>query len=460
VPTNLYQEDLRAPERIVVVSDIHMGPPSPRPLFRSQSELASLVRGLSSTEGAVDLIILGDALDYLAFAEDALTFARDVAVQKTDAILSANSAIFDALARFVARDKTRIVWSIGNHDIELAFSEVRERIETRVLGRPGRDPRLVWHISPRVISYDLAGGTVLRLVHGNEPDAWNRVNVNEVIKIAAMGGAADFVYPLGSRMVAKVLNVLKAQGYGHIDLLKPEESVALPLTLALWPDQAWPLVQAAAPLVARATLNEFVSAAFRPGPQRVSTGSEQHLDDAALLRDVLTTNGAEENVPGLQRASVGIRRTASWMLTRAAAKANAASQAFSVDLVDNVDREIIKTTQGFPSSAPETDHTPREVVVAGHTHLARSARLGCAHYFNTGTWAHLMKLPRNFDGRQMEWIAEQLKAAMENPSRAASDLRPFSRLTYVDVNLTGDGYHPFVARLMEHAPSPELAVVP
>lgn len=51
--------------------------------------------------------------------------------------------------------------------------------------------------------------------------------------VAGAGGPPNDVYPIGSWLVAEVLNPPKADGCTYVDLLKPEETVSLPLTVAL-----------------------------------------------------------------------------------------------------------------------------------------------------------------------------------------------------------------------------------
>ncbi|MFY0531741.1 metallophosphoesterase [Nannocystis pusilla] len=209
--------------RILVISDLHLGINDQMCIFTAGDALAHFLDWVAGTPGAVELVILGDALDYLQIEPwsqaDPVT-----ALAKTEKILDANRAVFAALGRVAA--KHSLVWCIGNHDLELLFDPVRARIE-KELGRG-----LCWHLDGAPITREVAGGAKLRLVHGNDGDAFNRVDYAALTKIAAAGGDLAAAYPLGSRLVAEVFNPLKYEGYRYVDLLKPEEEVALPLTLA------------------------------------------------------------------------------------------------------------------------------------------------------------------------------------------------------------------------------------
>jgi hypothetical protein len=71
-----------------------------------------------------------------------------------------------------------------------------------------------------------------------------------------------------------------------------------------------------------------------------------------------------------------------------------------------------------------------------------------------------MRLPRTFEANDMSAMAEKLQAALADPSTAPRPLRPFRKLTYVEIDLREGGATPFRARLVEHAPPPELDAIP
>lgn len=438
--------------RVVVVSDIHMGPAEPHPLFQSGEALARLVRRVAADPGTADFVILGDALDYLAFAE-APCFTREEALSRTEQIVAANAVVFEALRDLAASGGKRIVWCLGNHDLELAFPAVRARLE-EALGSP-KPQSLQWHLSDEALDYELGGRSTLHLVHGNRVDVWNRVQVSALLAIADKGGSKDFLYPLGSRLVARVINVLKRRGYGHIDLLKPEETVALPLTLALWPEDAWSLVREALPLLARASLEDLLSPAS-PGPRMVAQ-VEPATDDVSLLRSALASPTTPADAGPRQVSLIdGLKRGVASRLHQRAAKSNAESHAFSLDVPAEADLAIIADMDAPQAAAVGG---VGRVLVAGHTHLKKSIPRRSSHYFNTGTWAQLMRLSRALDGEDLGELASKLRAAVEDPASAPRELRPKPTLTYVDVAIPNDG-RSYSARLVEHEAPAEIDGVP
>lgn len=121
-------------QRIFVISDLHMAAKS-RGFFSAQDALSKFIAHVAATPGEVDLVILGDALDYLQI-EPYLDFTAPVAADKTDAIIDGNQPVFAALRAFVEQAGKRLRWVIGNHDLELLFPVVRELLEHEILGQP------------------------------------------------------------------------------------------------------------------------------------------------------------------------------------------------------------------------------------------------------------------------------------------------------------------------------------
>jgi UDP-2,3-diacylglucosamine pyrophosphatase LpxH len=449
------------PTRVVVISDLHLAGGNPGDLFHATAELSELIRGVGASADRAELVILGDALDYLQ-VDPYLGFTSDCAIAKTEAIVAANAPVFQAL-RDVVDTGHRIRWCIGNHDLELAFPGVRAVIERPLFGAAKADGRLEWRLDGGHLDYPIgSGAAVARLVHGNEPDAWNRVDYAALRALAEAGGDETFPYPPGSRLVAKVLNRLKAQGFLHVDLLKPEQTVALPLTLALWPSDVAGLLREAFPLLAKTTLAELKGRLLGPAVTFAAPG-ESAIDEGQLLLAALTADGDVEGLDEVLgtgpvplagvRFGVGsaVKSVLARWLRGAAERHSTSDDAFALDLPDDLHDTVTNTFEASGDVA---------LVVAGHTHLARSVSYPQGHYFNTGTWANLMRLPRSLRGAELEETSSLLRSAFEDPERAPAALRPFRKLTYVEIDLHGDGARPFAARLCVHRPAPVLASVP
>ncbi len=225
------------PKRIVVISDLHMGSPS-RALFTAHDALANFIDHLTASPAPVELVILGDAVDFLQFDEaphKALDFTAAAAAKKAKEIVAGHDDVFEALAGFLKAPGHTLRWFVGNHDIELLFEAVREVFEGAMGTKASPAGPLRWHLDGEAHDYALCNGAHVRVRHGNSADPWNDIDYAAAQKVADAGGSANYPYPPGSRLVAGVINPLKAKRFKHIDLLKPELTVAIPLSLALWP---------------------------------------------------------------------------------------------------------------------------------------------------------------------------------------------------------------------------------
>ena len=107
------------------------------------------------------------------------------------------------------------------------------------------------------IPYAVLRRPIIRLVHGNQGDRWNAVDYSAAEAAVQSGKTSNAVYPPGSRLVAEVLNPLHAQGFRHMHMLKPETTVALPLSIAFWPDETRKLLRAAFSLFAVKTRDDI-----------------------------------------------------------------------------------------------------------------------------------------------------------------------------------------------------------
>lgn len=450
------------PSRIAVISDLHMGSKE-RCIFTAHAALAGFIDALTKGPSPVELVVLGDAVDFLQLTPF-LDFTAATGVTKATSIVAEYKAVFDALGRFASGVGRTLRWFVGNHDVELLFPAVRKVLEDAV-GAP-----ITWHLTQERHDYELPSMAILRLGHGNHADPWNEVDLKETAKLIDAGKEADFRYPPGSRLVADVINPLKADGFKHIDLLKPEQSVALPLSLALWPKETKAYLAKALPNLFVATsrgvkahIKEWWSKgndrAFGPPPAPVAEATGEEAMLAATLRHIVNHDpadakgkGAEERAKKLQalladdmietliqgptggRAfSGGLRGLGSDLLRSASRRANDSASPWAIDEPDEL---VSFADKSFSGGNPDKV----ALVVAGHTHLARAMERNSGAYLNTGTWADLMRIPRNLADADFDALATSLKEALAKPETAPWALRPFRRLTYVDIRIDpGEG---------------------
>lgn len=160
---------------LLVVSDLHLGDGDPRlENWRAGQQTAWewLLRAAPrmARGGALELVINGDCFDFLQVAPPLST--RDetdaaVGVAKLERVIAAHGDWFAALRAFLAAPGRTVTFTTGNHDAELAFAPVRDRVRRATGARAGtvRFCRArAYHPLPQVA-----------IEHGCQTDPWNRI---------------------------------------------------------------------------------------------------------------------------------------------------------------------------------------------------------------------------------------------------------------------------------------------
>jgi UDP-2,3-diacylglucosamine pyrophosphatase LpxH len=411
--------------RLLVISDLHLGG-SPatdgKPAFQmcTTPGRARLVRFLdwaarsAGEERKTHLVIAGDVVDFLAEESSSgfLPFTGDdgEATDKLASILKSTSEVWNALCSFVERGNALTIM-LGNHDLELSLPGPR-RLLLDVLG-----PGMVEFI------YDNQAFTLgpVLVEHGNRYDDWNAVphdDLREVRSRLSRGEPADFDALPGSRMVIDLVNPMKAK-LSFVDLLKPEDATLLPFLALLAPDRYAQVVTTLKNRIRALRVRygpdqlpkdrNFIGAPVSSAPPSdvmgpLGTGSAVD-DDLLALADAAAAGG--------DAGMVGSTRS---FLDRWVDKLGAVYRQQQLDLLLRVLRALHQTQErAFDIKAesetylvPATELAQRgyKVIVFGHTHLAKQVPLAGratsdgteirsrAVYFNSGTWADLMALPR------------------------------------------------------------------
>lgn len=167
----------------------------------------------------VELIINGDYLDflnvpYLGEFEEGIT--EEIAMAKLEAIIAGHPRVMDALKKFASKPNKKITYLIGNHDAELFFEKVRERI-TQLWDPEGQYPsekvRLVADTDR--LNYDHG----LQIRHGNQFEASNQLDFEQPFQ-ELPNGKKVLNIPWGSIYVLKIINRLKWERL-NIDKIRP-----------------------------------------------------------------------------------------------------------------------------------------------------------------------------------------------------------------------------------------------
>ncbi len=392
-----------------VVSDLHLGGRVGFQIFGSTAELAWLIDQIASARppGRHALLINGDFVDFLA-EEPGAAFDADAAIGKIDGIWQRFDPVFAALQRLLATPERLLVVNLGNHDLELALPWVRAHLTRRLApSDEAAQARLVWITDGTGVRCRVAGARVV-CVHGNEVDSWNVADHERLRRIGRdrqFGLDVDAWTPnAGSQLVTEVMNPIKRQ-FPFVDLLKPESEGVLPILAALNPGAHRKLVE----LAAVAGRLAWDSARRRSGfldadasappsdyrPQPVFPVPDPQDSRRKLVEDVESAWRRDVEpislVRGTQRQQLGF-----WSATAGFFDGKPRHEVLR-EALEHLDRD-----RSFDAAAPDATFRDLDamigadidIVVAGHTHLERSLprSRGRGHYFNSGTWARLMRI--------------------------------------------------------------------
>ena len=388
------------PTTLYVISDLHLGGTPGSDGGRgfqicqpnTQALLARFIDGLPgrAANSDVRLVLAGDIVDFLA-EEPFQAFTSDpkAAHTKLGNILDGTAEVWDAVQRFVAQRQGAVTLMLGNHDIELALPGTRRLFLERI--GPGRIEFI----------YDneaFTCGPVL-IEHGNRFDEWNAVPHGALRRVRsqlsrALPAKPEFPALPGSRLVIDVMNPLKQQ-YAFIDLLKPEDAGALPIVAALGAGgvrEVWQFFQKY-----RQTWAVDFDENREPLDQEyIGAGDQSDQQMFDLAQDIAGGGDASQvgamgdflrGVAGAVTDKVRqARRTALFKAIRGSMGKH--RDAFDVD--KEIDTYLVPARTAAASGF--------QVIVYGHTHLAKRISLGVSGnalpvYLNTGTWADLMRVP-------------------------------------------------------------------
>jgi UDP-2,3-diacylglucosamine pyrophosphatase LpxH len=124
----------QAPELVIVASDIEIGPGGPNDDFVGSAWFAEWLHARPTAE-RVDLVLAGDTFDFLKCPVDGAWprhIDARVAMEKWRAISSAHVEMLDGIRDWLAGGDRHVWFILGNHDLELNFTELRLALRQRL----------------------------------------------------------------------------------------------------------------------------------------------------------------------------------------------------------------------------------------------------------------------------------------------------------------------------------------
>lgn len=219
----------------IVISDCHLSAglhfeseKNPHEDFFFDDEMVELFEFFSKGKYAdceVELIINGDYLDFLNVPyrgefEEAIT--EEFALYKLECIMAGHPKVMDALKRFASKPGKSITYNLGNHDADLFFPKVRERI-IRAWDAEGRHPSPNVKINFETPVLNLEGG--IQIHHGNQFEAVHVFNYrNPLLRDGLPQPVLNI--PWGSFYVLKIVNRFKWERE-YVDKVRPVKAMVL-----------------------------------------------------------------------------------------------------------------------------------------------------------------------------------------------------------------------------------------
>ena len=200
-------------------------------ILRETKRLANYILRLARQrpQGTLALVLNGDVFDTLA--EDVIGY---VAVDDAEATVqrimddASFAPIWQAMAVFVKLEGRKLVFVIGNHDIEIALPPVQRLILSRLAAKDALARTRIEFATAGAGFTCMVGNSRVFCIHGNEVDGWNYNRYEDLAKLArrmnaGLSLAQEEWHPnAGTKMVKEVMNSVK-RTYAWIDLLKPED---------------------------------------------------------------------------------------------------------------------------------------------------------------------------------------------------------------------------------------------
>jgi UDP-2,3-diacylglucosamine pyrophosphatase LpxH len=421
----------KTPNRLIVVSDLHLGGETPT-MCSKPDVLTAFIEQLPSTlldDEKLELVIAGDFIDFLAITPHrAWTADPAEAVQKLRSTMhdSKFKEVFESLAGLVSTGHYLTIL-VGNHDVEMVMPQVQDEFL-----------RGIQAVSHQVSFID--DGRAYRvgkalIEHGNRYDG---ANVNDWDGLRSIASAlsrneklpVDLEISAGSQIVERVVNAVHDR-YPFINLLQPEGELTALLLVAFEPALRWHIGKLAVLLKGGCRRFDNPDGRQPPKSNNVAYSRLEQRDDE--LANVFGDDYEElRNPPNSVTWWEAVRDWSSILLTPQADSLSAIIDrgdaipkdrlekirvAMSRILLDDHSQQPDGPTAQYRMAAERIINSSQgtvQTVVMGHTHQARHiGNPQRASYINTGTWADIIRVPRevleNTGNQELEPYLRKLK---------------------------------------------------
>ena len=226
----------------VITSDMHLsagrfvdGVQNPHEDFFFDREFCEFMQYFSSGDYGdgceVELILNGDVFDFLNVqtqGDFADVITSEIAVDKIRAIFAGHPEVTAAMQAFVRKPGKRILYNVGNHDMDFFFPAVREEF-CRTIGGQDWKKESVWvNVETEFLTYPEG----IEIHHGNQFEAVHTTNYKQPFVTVNLPEPILYM-PWGSVWVVKIINRLKWER-DYIDKVRPAK-----LFMAV-PSMPWP----------------------------------------------------------------------------------------------------------------------------------------------------------------------------------------------------------------------------
>lgn len=166
----------------------------------------------------VELILNGDVFDFLNITVNgdfADVVTAEIAVQKIRAIFKGHPDVTEALQEFVKKPGKRVLYNVGNHDMDFFFPEVREEFCRTLAGENWTKEKVWVNTETEFLSYPEG----IEIHHGNQFEAVHTTNYQQPFVTENLPEPILYM-PWGSVYVLKIINRLKWER-DYVDKVRP-----------------------------------------------------------------------------------------------------------------------------------------------------------------------------------------------------------------------------------------------